>query len=280
MGDDRRIIQWVDLVADLLQRPRPEFPHDEVGRALSQTFELNAVSLFWRGPGGASFQIWPDLDLTPVADLPAWEQDETMDRHPLIRWHCVTQSSTPQTIGRVPTSISPLRDRQVTDAYVKPLGLDQQMSIPLLVHGTSSGVFALGRSADDFCDGDLDVACHLQGLIRGLYLRAAPVARGPAGSASCRAAAAAGLTATEIAVLALLTEGHTAHGIGMRLSMSPRTAHKHLEHIYRKLGVNDRLAAAFVAREAGILMAPGPEGHEAHPPLPVKDSEGNTHPTE
>ena len=44
-----------------------------------------------------------------------------------------------------------------------------------------------------------------------------------------------------------------AYGIGLRLSVSPRTVHKHLEHIYRKLGVTDRLAAVVAAGEAGIV---------------------------
>ena len=58
-----------------------------------------------------------------------------------------------------------------------------------------------------------------------------------------------GLTGTEARVLALLSRGYTATRIARTLLISPRTVHKHLEHIYRKLGVSDRLLAVQVANE-------------------------------
>ena len=61
-----------------------------------------------------------------------------------------------------------------------------------------------------------------------------------------------GLTTTELAVLGLLVDGHTTYGIARRLEMSPRTASKHLEHIYRKLDVTHRVAAVNVARASGV----------------------------
>ena len=41
--------------------------------------------------------------------------------------------------------------------------------------------------------------------------------------------------------------------IGIRLGISPRTVHKHQEHLYRKLGAVDRLSAVLRAQEAGVL---------------------------
>ncbi len=51
----------------------------------------------------------------------------------------------------------------------------------------------------------------------------------------------------------LLERGRTAEAIAHDLGISPRTVHKHLENLYRKLGVGDRLRAVAVAREAGLL---------------------------
>ena len=51
------------------------------------------------------------------------------------------------------------------------------------------------------------------------------------------------LTARELGVVLLLGEGMTAVAIAHRLGISPRTVHKHLENIYAKLGVSDRLSA-------------------------------------
>ena len=50
-----------------------------------------------------------------------------------------------------------------------------------------------------------------------------------------------------------LAEGYTAYGISRRLAISPRTVQKHLEHIYRKLAVSDRLSAVQVAVELGLV---------------------------
>ena len=72
-------------------------------------------------------------------------------------------------------------------------------------------------------------------------------------------AGALGLTGRELAVLRLLADGKTAGSIGRTLGISPRTVHVHLTHVYGKLGVNDRLMAVSVARQAGVLPSPSRE---------------------
>ena len=61
------------------------------------------------------------------------------------------------------------------------------------------------------------------------------------------------LTSREMTILTLLSKGLTAEGLARRLNISPRTVGKHLEHIYRKLDVSDRLMAVQSARELGLL---------------------------
>jgi DNA-binding response OmpR family regulator len=58
------------------------------------------------------------------------------------------------------------------------------------------------------------------------------------------------LTEREIEVLRWLTCGKTNKDIADILGLSPRTVNKHLEHIYIKLGVETRTAAAAVALAA------------------------------
>jgi DNA-binding CsgD family transcriptional regulator len=53
-----------------------------------------------------------------------------------------------------------------------------------------------------------------------------------------------GLTRREAEVLQWVAQGKTNMEIGTILVLSPRTVQKHLEHIYRKLGVETRMAAA------------------------------------
>lgn len=52
-----------------------------------------------------------------------------------------------------------------------------------------------------------------------------------------------GLTPREAEVLAWVARGKSDAAIGNLLSISPRTANKHLEHVYRKLGVSSRAEA-------------------------------------
>jgi CheY-like chemotaxis protein/DNA-binding CsgD family transcriptional regulator len=55
------------------------------------------------------------------------------------------------------------------------------------------------------------------------------------------------LTAREAEVLYWVVQGKTNRDIGEILGTSPRTVHKHLEHVFEKLGVETRTAAAGMA---------------------------------
>ena len=59
--------------------------------------------------------------------------------------------------------------------------------------------------------------------------------------------ASAALTPRETEVLSWLAKGKTNRDIGDILQLSPRTVSKHLEHIFEKLGVETRSAAAAMA---------------------------------
>lgn len=56
-----------------------------------------------------------------------------------------------------------------------------------------------------------------------------------------------GITLREAEVLLLLIEGKTNKEIGAILGVRPKTVEKHLERIYDKLGVENRVAAAMRA---------------------------------
>ncbi|HMK11981.1 MAG TPA: HD domain-containing phosphohydrolase [Acidimicrobiales bacterium] len=67
----------------------------------------------------------------------------------------------------------------------------------------------------------------------------------------------AGLTAREVEVLRLLALGLTTREVGDQLVISPKTADHHVQHIYTKIGVSTRGAAALFAIEQGILAGDG-----------------------
>jgi DNA-binding NarL/FixJ family response regulator len=64
--------------------------------------------------------------------------------------------------------------------------------------------------------------------------------------------------AREVEVLGLVAEGCSKAQIAQRLVISRRTAEHHVQHIYAKIGVSSRAAAALFAMEHHLL--PGRDG--------------------
>lgn len=63
----------------------------------------------------------------------------------------------------------------------------------------------------------------------------------------------AGLSAREVEVLRLVARGMTNARVGRELYISPRTVNRHLNSVYRKLGVGSRAAATRFASEHDLL---------------------------
>ncbi len=64
------------------------------------------------------------------------------------------------------------------------------------------------------------------------------------------------LAPQEERVVALAVEGKTDQEIGDELTISEHTAHHHLNHIYEKLGIHNRLTLTRVALQMGIVRTP------------------------
>ena len=95
------------------------------------------------------------------------------------------------------------------------------------------------------------LAARVQRRMRALGLR---VRRGPQRATRSNAA---GLTARELEVLCLVAEGLTNAEIADRLTMSPRTAERHVSAVLGKLGVDRRRHAVRRAAGLGLLDDPG-----------------------
>jgi HD-GYP domain-containing protein (c-di-GMP phosphodiesterase class II)/DNA-binding CsgD family transcriptional regulator len=93
-------------------------------------------------------------------------------------------------------------------------------------------------------EGRLDVACARS------VLEAAGEARKPS-----RSVWPAGLTDREVEVLRLLATGLSNKQIARKLTVSPKTVGRHVEHIYSKLGVSTRAGATLSALEHGLVGA-------------------------
>jgi HD-GYP domain-containing protein (c-di-GMP phosphodiesterase class II) len=63
----------------------------------------------------------------------------------------------------------------------------------------------------------------------------------------------AGLSDREVEVLTLLTRGATNKQIAQQLTITPKTAGHHVQHIYNKIGVSTRAGATMFALEHGLV---------------------------
>jgi len=68
-----------------------------------------------------------------------------------------------------------------------------------------------------------------------------------------RAQLPGGLTRRESDVLRLAARGLTTQQIAERLSIATKTADHHIQHIYRKIGVSTRAAAALWATQHAVM---------------------------
>jgi DNA-binding NarL/FixJ family response regulator len=70
---------------------------------------------------------------------------------------------------------------------------------------------------------------------------------------STRGAWPSGLSDREVEVLRLVAAGSSNREVAEALVISPRTAEHHVQHIYAKIGVSTRAAAAMFAMQHGLL---------------------------
>jgi HD-GYP domain-containing protein (c-di-GMP phosphodiesterase class II) len=68
-----------------------------------------------------------------------------------------------------------------------------------------------------------------------------------------RAGAPGGLTDREIEVLRLVARGLTVKGVALRLGIAPKTADRHVQNVYTKIGVSTRAGATIFAMQHQLL---------------------------
>ncbi|MEN3273130.1 MAG: hypothetical protein V7636_1891 [Actinomycetota bacterium] len=101
----------------------------------------------------------------------------------------------------------------------------------------------------------VDAAAELRSMASSGELDADAVERVLAAAGHTRAARPpqpGGLSAREVEVLRLVAKGLTTKVVATELSITPKTADHHIQHIYTKIGVSTRGAAALYAIEHGI----------------------------
>lgn len=164
----------------------------------------------------------------------------------------------------LPAADDRCKRRNTTDALSRKESLccSELALVPLDVPGPVRRLVVLGRNRS-FC---VDTV-HLLECLRGPLTDLVCVA-GERPLPAADAESEHGLTDREVEVLRLTAQGLLARTIAARLEISPRTVHKHLGSIYRKLDVHDRLVAVSRAEGLGLLASNRPPVATPRPDRP------------
>lgn len=241
---------WLDLASDVLRHLSPQVDWLHVGMLLADHLHAPVAGGFQWTPRAPGVVHAPQEDLT--FDLPQIAA-RAPDAHPLALYYARTRSTQVRAIQQV----APLRTPTGRD-YLDELtqaGIEQHLWIPLpRVHGTLQ-VAGACRAGEPFDDRDIAAARRVQGVLCAVTVHARAIAQWShrPGVSPESVAAAAHLTPREVVVLDLCSRGLTSQAVAHRLRVSPRTVEKHLENVYTKLGVRDRVSAVLRAQAAGLV---------------------------
>ena len=163
------------------------------------------------------------------------------------------------------------RSAQYGDCF-RRIGLEYAIAISLISDRRTLVSVVLKRRGRDFDQRDRERLDLLRPHLAFLYRHAREVVARPHGDSAALDMAlspdpgAAGLTRRESTVMQWLACGKTDQEIAARLSISPRTVQKHLEHIYVKLGVETRTAAVMrvlaISNQTALREPPSSDSHD------------------
>jgi DNA-binding CsgD family transcriptional regulator len=250
---------WLELTSEMMAAPLGELPAQRISEQLMRTFDAFAVAYNVRTPEiPIPVQtMWPPNEqfFGHRAEVDRWSVTEAVTGHPVLRYYRATLDCSPMQVHDVPARFA---DHRVIGAWLEigsSWGTPSQLAVPLHFGRDDHRSFVLGR-VDPFSPGELELIGVLQRLLVGID-RQVTALRGAAHPAHAWAAAeSARLTVRELTVLEQVASGRTAAAAGRSLGISPSTVHKHLENVYTKLGVRDRLSAVLRAQQLGLLRAP------------------------
>ncbi|MHC1562763.1 helix-turn-helix transcriptional regulator [Actinomycetospora sp. C-140] len=255
--------KWLDLVADMVGRPLIGWPAPEILSLLAASFEAPAAVFYTQEGAEPIEQVSAPADLYGGyrAEVERWSAENAFREHPLLRFYLATGRCEVMQVADVPERFAGRRVQERWRVVCDDLlGADvvSQVSMPLRLGPRTNRSFLVGR-CDAYAAEEMALLGRVQRVLIGLDRQIAAHARWSArtGAHAIPVAGEVGLTPRESAVLDLLAAGGTARAIARRLAVGERTVQKHLQRIYTKLGVADRLAAVQRAQLIGLLPPPG-----------------------
>ncbi|MEE1730338.1 helix-turn-helix transcriptional regulator [Streptomyces sp. BE282] len=271
-----RYARMLDLAVEVMSAEDPEFVWPLLTAELLTALDGELIvvkEVPWTRDQGSVVIRSPE----PLPEVGAGEdsvQAYIRSGYPFIDRYGATADWTPQSAARV-VGARTWQNSPTADALRQAFGTRHVFGLPLPQRGPHVSGFLVHRSGGDFSRHDERYAARVQPLLKAAtahrsLLMALRESSGSARRRQANHALAAPLTPRETNVLHLLATGLTAEVIGRRLGISPRTVHKHLNALYRKLGAADRLSAVLRAQGAGLL--PGSAEPPATLPRPGSSS--------
>jgi DNA-binding CsgD family transcriptional regulator len=153
------------------------------------------------------------------------------NEHPLVLYHGHHGGTG---VRRISDSVPFERFRRTAlyNDYYRRIRIDHALALPVYVRDGLLVSFVLNRTRRDFSERERALLDLLRPNLARLYARASGLAA---------------LTPREAEILRWIAAGKSDRQIGAILGISPRTVQKHQQHLYEKLGVENRTAAAMRA---------------------------------
>jgi DNA-binding CsgD family transcriptional regulator len=201
---------------------------------------------------------------TRYADYPAGALDPAtqpvfaahVHEHPLVNHYRATGSGEPVMISDF-LSQQRFRRLGLYAEFFRPIPVEHQVAVSLPGPDREVIGLALSRASGDFDEDDRALLSVLLAPLIAALLRARRRQQARQVLTAVTCGEPDDLTDRETEILRRVADGATNVAIAHALEVSPRTVAKHLEHVYRKLGVSSRAAA--VARMT-VPARPGDSG--------------------
>jgi DNA-binding CsgD family transcriptional regulator len=234
-----RAVTLIDRLADL---DDPAGYPEMVLPALAQLVGADVLTYndIGTGPDQVHYVDYPDGALEPATRA---EFARHVAEHPVVNHYRATGDGSALRISDFLSRAEFHRLGLYAEFFAR-VPTEHQLAVTLSVPDTHVIGIAFSRARTEFTDTDRDLLATLRApLVAGLLrARRRHLARRALTERSDARLAA--LTDREVRVLELVALGRTNPAIAHALDVSPRTIAKHLEHIYRKLDVTNRAAAA------------------------------------
>jgi DNA-binding CsgD family transcriptional regulator len=172
-----------------------------------------------------------------------------LGHHPTVVAFESTRGTAPLRFSDVLT-VRAYRRLPIYEYFFRPCGVEHKLDVRVWPseHHVDVGCW---RERRDFDEQDREVFGAVRPYLTVILRRATGTA------IASRLRNAFGLTAREATVLALVVRGHRAAAIARELVIAEGTARKHIERVYRKLGVSSRAQAIARVLQQHATMSSG-----------------------